>query len=163
MVGAWKGGSRRDLDLFFAAAAERAAFTLASVLRLVEGVVPIPPHRRSVRARGIDLTMLLARAVASGLSGAGRHPEVARLLVNRGEESRARGDRARWINATHGLQAAERVAFPEVVFLVDDVITTGASLARAVDILEGRGVAVVGALTLAATPPRSRPGLPSQR
>ena len=130
MVAAWKDGGRRDLDRFFAATAERAALALAPAFRLAVAVVPVPPHRRSVRARGVDLTLALARAVAAGLSDtglspAGGGPGVARLLVNRGGESRRRGDRARWANAIRGLHAVEGGVWPTTVILVDDVITTG--------------------------------------
>ncbi len=152
MVGEWKDGGRRDLDPFFADAERRAAATLASALAAVQAIVPIPPHRRSLRSRGLDLTALLATAAAEGLASAGQSVVVERLLMNRGYESRSLADRERWINAVRGIRARDVPSRVTTVALVDDVITTGASLARASVVLEARGIAVVGALTLAATP-----------
>ena len=153
MVGAWKDGGRRDLDLFFFDAERRAAATIAPALVVAEALVPIPPHRRSLRSRGLDLTALLARAAAEGFASTGHSVVVERLLLNRGYDSRSLADRERWINATRGIGLRGVPPRATTVALVDDVITTGASLARASEVLEARGVAVVGALTLAATPP----------
>ncbi len=166
MVAAWKDGKRRDLDPFFFDAAKRAADALAPALAKAEAIVPVPPHRRSVRARGRDLTAELASAVAEGLAGAGVPAGVERLLENRGAESRALADRGRWANANRGIQARPGRAAARTTactaLLVDDVVTTGASLARASAVLEALGIAVVGAVTLAATPPPRRRGPPTQ-
>jgi predicted amidophosphoribosyltransferase len=153
MVRAWKDGGRRDLDPFFSDAVRRAALSIAPALTMVEAFVPIPPHPRSLRSRGIDLTAMLAEAAAGGLSAGGRQAAAERMLLNRGRESRSLADRERWVNATRGIRALDVPQRVGAVALVDDVVTTGASLSRASEVLEGRGVAVVGALTLAATPP----------
>ncbi|MBN2176664.1 MAG: ComF family protein [Demequinaceae bacterium] len=152
MVSAWKDGGRRDLDPFFSDAIRRAARELAPALSAGDVIVPVPPHRRSVRSRGLDLTAMLALAAAEGFAAAGRSIPVERLLVNRGYESRALGDRERWLNAGRGIRAREGSSRAMAAVLVDDVVTTGASLARASEVLEARGITVVGALTLAATP-----------
>lgn len=153
MVRAWKDGGRRDLDPFFSDAVSRAAGAVASALAMVEAVVPIPAHPRSLRSRGVDLTTMLAEAASSGLSTERRPVSVERLLLNRGRESRSLTGRDRWVNATRGIRTLDLPLRARTVALVDDVVTTGASLARASEVLEAKGVAVVGALTLAATPP----------
>jgi predicted amidophosphoribosyltransferase len=153
MVGAWKDGGRRDLDPFFSDAIRRAAWAIAPALAMVEALVPIPPHPRSVRSRGVDLTAILAKAAAEGFASTGRPVSVEFLLQNRGHESRSLADRERWINAMRGIRALDVPSGALTVAFVDDVVTTGASLARACEALEGRGIVVVGALTLAATPP----------
>ena len=157
MVTAWKDGGRRDLDPFFTDAATRAARVLSAALARADAVVPVPSRPRSVRARGVDLTSELARAVAQGLGDARDPVPVERPLINRGSESRLLGDRGRWANAAGGIAAGRERCIARAVVLVDDVVTTGASLARAADVLEGLGVVAIGALTLAATP-RRRPG-----
>ncbi len=153
MIAAWKDGARRDLDGFFTDAIARAARNVAPAVAQVTVVVPVPPRSASTRRRGTDLTRLLAESVARELSRAARPVAVSRCLRHRGGESRGLGARARWRDGA----SIDAVGAPrgEVALLVDDVVTTGASLARASDALERAGVAVAAALTLAAVP---RPG-----
>lgn len=103
----------------------------------------------------MDLPGILARAAASGLAGAGIVAPPVSCLRNVGAESRRLGARGRWTRAATGIRAAMAPA-GETALLVDDVMTTGASLARSCSVLERAGVAVAAAVTLAATP---RPGM----
>lgn len=157
-VSAWKDGARRDLDRFFADAISRAARSLRTDLAPVPRtlVVPVPSQPRSVRRRGADLPGLLARSAAIALPAPAR---AAALLRSDGGRSRGRSSAARWDAArTRVVGSGAR----EPVVIVDDVITTGASIVRAADALERAGYVPVAGLTLAATPPRGvrvRPGL----
>lgn len=153
MIRAWKDGRRRDLDPFFDDAMFREAAGLAGILGEADVVVPVPSHPHSVRARGVDLTAMLARAAARGLGVTGGEVQVERRLVNRGRESRSLAASERWRNAATGLRLGLGRFSAAVVVLVDDVVTTGASLARASLLLEEGGSVAAGALTLAATPP----------
>ncbi len=154
MVGAWKDGARRDMDRFFGEAMTRAVAHLAPALAPVTIVVPVPARSSSTRRRGIDLPAVLARAAASGLAGEGRAAPVVPCLRNAGAESRRLGVRGRWTGAAAGIRASS-VPGGQTALLVDDVVTSGASLARSCRALERVGVAVAAAVTLAATP---RPG-----
>lgn len=154
MIRAWKDGRRRDLDAFFSEAMHRAAASLAQVLADAGSVVPVPPHPHSIRSRGVDLTAMLARSAAQGLSTANRTVPVELPLRNRGGESRSMAAGERWLNAIRGLHLHCGAKRFDAAVLVDDVVTTGASLARAASLLEGAGVAVLGSLTLAAAPRR---------
>lgn len=153
-VGAWKNGRRRDLDRFFASAIARAAGSLAGCLDGVGVVVPVPSRPTSTRKRGRDLTLMLAGAVARELSTAGRPVVVRPALRHRGQESQGAGARSRW-RSGGGAIDARCDARGEVALLVDDVVTTGASLARSAQALEQVGAIVAAGLVLAATP---RPG-----
>ena len=155
-IATWKDGGRRDLDAFFAAAAGRAAASIAPALASVGPlvVVPLPSKRRSVRRRGADLTGLLARGVAKEL-GAPCEP----VLEAVGGRSRGSSSKGRWGSAE--VRVARRPR-PGAALLVDDVMSTGATIARAAEALEAASVPVVGALVLAASPRRdvgSRRGL----
>lgn len=155
-IAAWKEGGRRDLDTFFAATARRAAAHVAPHLAqpLAAGplvVVPVPSAKASVRRRGADLTGLLAKAVARELVDSGASVTVTRSLVSAGVRSRGRSSAARWDAARVRARPASPAA---CAVLVDDVMTTGATLARASAALEEAGTAVAGALVLAATPRR---------
>jgi predicted amidophosphoribosyltransferase len=108
--------------------------------------VPVPSKPRSVRRRGVALSDVLARAVARSLA----LPTVTALRAH-GGHSRGQSSVGRWDAA--GVRVARPIA-PRAALLIDDVVTTGATLARAADALEGAGSAVLGALVLAATPRR---------
>jgi len=151
MVAAWKDGGRRDLDPFFRDAVTRAVATIAGALVPITVVIPVPAHRASTRRRGIDLPGLLADAAGATLAPSRGGVVVARCLRNSGSEARGLGSRARWSGSA--LRVDPRLApAGRTALLVDDVITTGASLAWSCDALERAGVAVAAALTLAATP-----------
>ncbi len=162
MIVAWKDGGRRDLDRFFADAAKRAAVHIAPALdqgRCFQGraplaVVPVPARPASTRTRGIDLPLLLASAAAEGLRAAGVDATVRRVLgIGRGEQ-RGASARQRWRQAS-SLRVRGDQGAPGTALLVDDVMTTGATLAAAVRSLDVTFLTVGAGLCLAAAPPSS--------
>ncbi len=155
-IATWKDGGRRDLDAVFAAAAGRAAATIAPALSPVGPlmVVPLPSKPRSVRRRGADLTRVLGHSVGRALGA-----PCVRALEAIGGESRGSSSKGRWASAE---VRVTRLPGAGTALLVDDVMSTGATLARAADALEAVSVPVIGALVLAASPRRdvgSRRGL----
>ena len=109
-------------------------------------LVPMPRTRRSARERGYDpVGVLLARA---------RLP-ATRLLVltRRPADQTALGRRGRLANAA-GSMAVRRAPPGRRVLLVDDVVTTGATLTEAARALRAAGLQVLGAATVASTPER---------
>ena len=111
--------------------------------------VPIPTSRAAQRRRGYGVVELILRR--SGLPAASvlrtaRRAGDQRLL---GREERAR-------NVAGTLRALPSSAGLPVV-IVDDVVTTGATLAEAARALQAAGARVAGAITVASTPRRSHP------
>ncbi|WP_125774405.1 ComF family protein [Antribacter gilvus] len=157
----WKDRGRADLDGLLCPALSRGAGDLAPVLAAAAGgpvlVVPVPSTGAALRARGRAPVAALAGAVARGLRQAGADAATAQLLHRPGSarDQVGLGSRARGRNLASAVRLTRqgRRALPGPCLLVDDVLTTGATLAAAERTLEGVGAAVLGAFVLAATPP----------
>ena len=108
-------------------------------------LVPVPLHRRRLRERGYDQALELARPVAKALA----LPLVSTALVRiRATPPQTDlGGRARRRNL-HGAFAVT-APLPPHVALVDDVLTTGATLAEAARTLRAAGVSRVDAWVVA--------------
>lgn len=119
---------------------------------------PVPSTRSAVRQRGYDHAHRLAVAAGRELRRQGRPAGVARLL----QPARVVADQAglgsvqRAANLAGSLRARPSGAARVVV--VDDLMTTGATLVEATRALRREGHDVVGAAVLAATPRRKSPG-----
>lgn len=106
-------------------------------------VVPVPGSRAAFRRRGFDpVRLLLHRAGV---------PVVRGLRLRRGAEQKALAASDRATNRAGAMIGARRLADRDVI-VVDDILTSGATLAEAIRAVEAAGGRVVGAATLAFTP-----------
>lgn len=126
-------------------------------------LVPVPSHRSVVRARGHDPVLRIARRAAHELRRRGTSASVRGLLgvVGRPEDQAGLGAAQRRANLDGRFRA--RAPRPPsrasgAVLLVDDVVTSGATLREAQRALEESGWSPRAAVTLAAT--RRRLGVP---
>ena len=108
-----------------------------------DAIVPIPLHRTRLRQRGYDQ----ARELATPLARALHLPLLANALQRRKTTTaQSRLDAvARQRNLRDAFVVADRTDVPAHVVLVDDVMTTGATLHAAARALRGAGVQRVDA------------------
>jgi predicted amidophosphoribosyltransferase len=123
-------------------------------------LVPVPSSRRTLRERGDDVVLRLARGAAARLRWRGGDVRVVAALRHeravRDSAGLSASERAANLNGAFGIRRSAGAALigPPIV-LVDDVITTGSTLAEAARALRSGGVIIAGAATVAATERRS--------
>ncbi|MFI0417803.1 ComF family protein [Spongiactinospora sp. 9N601] len=130
----------------------------------VVGVVPVPSLRAARGRRGHDPVGRLAALTVRALARSGRPAVLSPLVEHRGRVADQAGLsaslRAANLSGAFRLRRARGGGVPRVwppsgvAVLLDDVVTTGATLAEAALTLRAAGLRVPLAVTLAATPRR---------
>ncbi|MEV8533566.1 ComF family protein [Streptomyces sp. NPDC051211] len=118
-------------------------------------LVPVPSARRQVRARGHDPARRIALAASAELRRGGTAARVAPVLRQRRTvaDQAGLGARERRENLAGALEVRRdgaRVAAGGRLVLVDDLITTGATLAEAARAVREAGLPVTAAAVVAA-------------
>ncbi len=132
---------RRLRRVLIRAFSENIAFLESDV------VIPVPLHASRKRERGFNQAALIARAVSSGLP----FDDRSFVRVKRTERHRAGMDsidRARSVRRAFAVTRPARVAGRKVL-LIDDVYTTGSTIAEAASALMDAGADSVNVLTIA--------------
>ncbi len=113
-------------------------------------LVPVPLHPRRMRARGFNQARLLAEALArrTGLATADCLERLGAegTQVGRGRHERRAGPAGRVL-----MRSGQATEVPAHALLVDDVVTTGGTLAACAAALRSAGTGEVGALAFART------------
>jgi len=140
---------RGRLGLAELMAAQIAAHAPADLLRGT--LVPVPVHPRHRRRRGVDHSRALAAALArrTGLP-------LADCLVRGGDPRPqvGRGRRARMHGPLGTIAVRGGAGVPDVALLIDDVVTTGTTLAACASVLRDAGTAQIQAIAFARTSAR---------
>ncbi len=148
-------GPARDLvralkyDHRLSVAGELGRLVLPEAARLtecgVEALVPVPLHRTRRRERGFNQSELLASAVGEPL-GLPVALALRRVRATRTQTDLPRGRRLR--NVEGAFEATRSLAGMSVV-VVDDVVTTGATIAAACSAALEAGASAVAAMAVA--------------
>lgn len=111
-------------------------------------VVPVPTVRAHIRQRGYDHALLLARYVADQRGLALERAVVRRsAYVQRGSDRKTRLSQAK-----EAFKVEKKLQKDAPYLLVDDVVTTGATLREATKVLRGAGISTVWAAAVARQP-----------
>lgn len=139
----WKGGDRRSLSRLFA----RSLHTALSEHFPGAVLVPVPPRPGKVRTRGWDQVDDVARILERQYGWA-----VLRALarVGRARAQKTLGLAERASNLSGSIVVTRPLVSSVPYVLVDDIITTGATLDSCARALLSKGAVSVNAVTLAA-------------
>lgn len=128
------------------AAGRLCAGLMADVLAAAprpDALVPLPLHRARLRSRGFDQTLELARPLAWTLALTLRDDLLVRARATAPQSRLDAAARRRNLRGAFSVRTGRPM--PAHVALVDDVMTTGATLHAAADALRRAGVARVDA------------------
>ena len=142
-----------QVDLADTLATRLAAAVQRRGASAVQWVLPVPVSDQRLRERGYDQAWELARRVAAALQRPARADALVRTLDTVHQTELGRAARRRNLRAAFFVPGPARAALQGArVALVDDVMTTGATLREAAAALRRAGVAAVDVWVLARTP-----------
>ena len=113
-------------------------------------IVPVPLHRERLRQRGYDQALELAKPLVAACALSLRDDLLLRARATAAQSRLHAGQRKR--NLRNAFEIDASAVMPPCVVLVDDVMTTGATLHAAAKALRKAGVARVEAWVCARVP-----------
>lgn len=116
----------------------------------VDAVIPIPMHPKKLRTRGFNQAALLASFVGKRIGVAIDLSLLMRVCDGSPQVGLERGDRLMNIRGVFSVSNGSADALRgKSILLVDDVVTTGATLNECARVLKGSGASGVTAATVA--------------
>jgi competence protein ComFC len=113
-----------------------------------DAVIPVPLHPNKLKVRGFNQTEVLA-SLFSWQLGITLKNYIIRIRDTKSQTSLGRTDRIQNLRGAFAINPAEKVR-AEIVWLVDDVTTTGATLGECASVLKKNGVQRIYAICLGA-------------
>ncbi len=113
----------------------------------IDTIVPVPISRSRLRSRGYNQSELLARQISES-SGITLNSGLLERTADGTPQARTESIEERTANVQHAFRATTNLNELRIL-LVDDVMTTGATLNACATALKDSGAAWVGALVLA--------------
>lgn len=122
-----------------------------SEYKRVQVLLPIPLHKKKLRKRGYNQAAAYAKGISASLGVPVVEDAVCRTLY---QSSQTKLNRfARWQNIMHSFECINKNKIKgQHLALVDDVLTTGATLEAAAKPLFAAGIASLSIITLAHAP-----------
>ncbi len=117
------------------------------IMTRLDGIVPVPLHAQKMNERGYNQTWLLADSFASKSAIPVLDGAVVRVNATRSQVGLSAQERA--ANVQNAFQAVPRQVRGKSLLLVDDVYTTGATMAACAAALRRDGAGEVFGLALA--------------
>jgi ComF family protein len=110
--------------------------------RLIDLVLPVPLHKKKLRKRGFNQSEYIARGISEAMNKPLDTSTVIRIVYSATQTRKSRYDR--WMNVEGIFKVTDPTALSgKHILLVDDVVTTGATLeACATEILKVEGTKV---------------------
>ncbi len=137
-------GYARDLATLL-----RSAPWVEPALEQADCVLPMPLSARRLQERGFNQALVLARALEPAKV---RNDLLLRVKETAAQSSLPRAERLLAVRGAYALEPAHATALQgRRIVLLDDVMTTGASLHEAARVLRRAGAAHITALVLART------------
>jgi ComF family protein len=119
-------------------------------------ILPVPLHRARLRQRGFNQALELARPLGRSLGVPVRHGLLLRARATAAQSELDAAARRRNVRGAFAVHAG--AALPSHVAVLDDVMTTGATLAECVRALKRAGAQRVDVWALARAPAPGRSG-----
>lgn len=113
----------------------------------VDAIVPVPLHPRRLRSRGCSQSALLAKELANR-TGLPLRDDLLARTADTPPSAQAANERSRRQNVVNAFRASPEAAGKRIL-LVDDVMTTGSTLAACASALKKAGAPKVSAAVLA--------------
>lgn len=111
-------------------------------------VIPVPLHPKKLRIRGYNQSYFIAKGIAKSLEIAVNEETLIRLIATESQTKKSRYNRYENMQAVFKVVNQQALAQKHVL-LVDDVLTTGATLEACVEALLEVGINRVSIATLA--------------
>jgi ComF family protein len=117
-------------------------------MKVFSVIIPVPLHRRRLRERGFNQAVILAREISKRFALPLDFMTLRREVFTAPQVGLGREDRSDNVRGAFAVRKPERISGQRIL-LVDDVFTTGSTLAECASVLMRAEAETVDVLTLA--------------